>query len=247
MPRVLRRLGCCACRAFRLSVARHREPVGQRSGRHPAIWEPLVGTYRVFRRLLITFMAAASLAAIPLATAPQSRLRRVQSPAAGGLPMGLPPHGRATRTAGAAPGPAATTWLWGGDGRVFPGGHPLRPVHHRHARLGAALVRENPSVQARRGDLAFYGTGHVEFFVRPGPHVLVPWMPGPGSAGIRRTPGGIPRCSSGSGARADAGDPDPGRLTGAGCSAPPVRPRKRPGKPPPSFLKRPRGCGLARP
>jgi hypothetical protein len=22
--------------------------------------------------------------------------------------------------------------------------------------------------QARRGDLAFYGTGHVEFFVRPG-------------------------------------------------------------------------------
>jgi len=31
-----------------------------------------VGTYRVFRRLLITFMATASLAAIPLAAAPQA-------------------------------------------------------------------------------------------------------------------------------------------------------------------------------
>ena len=29
------------------------------------------------------------------------------------------------------------------------------------------LVRETQR-QARRGDLAFYGTGHVEFFVRPG-------------------------------------------------------------------------------
>jgi cell wall-associated NlpC family hydrolase len=29
------------------------------------------------------------------------------------------------------------------------------------------LVREKQS-QARRGDLAFYGSGHVEFFVRPG-------------------------------------------------------------------------------
>ena len=31
-----------------------------------------MGTYRVLRRLLITFMAMASLAAIPLATAPQA-------------------------------------------------------------------------------------------------------------------------------------------------------------------------------
>ena len=43
------------------------------------------------------------------------------------------------------------------------------------------LIPENES-QARRGDLAFYGSGHVEFFVRPGhtfgaqdPGTLIGW------------------------------------------------------------------------
>ena len=43
------------------------------------------------------------------------------------------------------------------------------------------LIPESES-QARRGDLAFYGSGHVEFFVRPGhtfgaqePGTLIGW------------------------------------------------------------------------
>ena len=124
-----------------------------------------MGTYPVIRRLLITIMAAATLAAIPLATTSQ-----------------------AASAGSRAPHEAAYVWAyhhmaghwycWGGTGPSCYdcSGAVMTAYAHEGIRFGRSttamlgsgrLIRESER-QARRGDLAFYGTGHVEFYVRPG-------------------------------------------------------------------------------
>ncbi len=124
-----------------------------------------MGPYRVFRRLLITFMATAFLAAIPLATTSQAASAGSRTP-------------REAAYIWAYQHTAGHWYCWGGTG---PGCYDCSGVvmaAYAHegiyfgrsttAMLGSGrLVRETMR-QARRGDLAFYGSGHVEFFVRPG-------------------------------------------------------------------------------
>jgi cell wall-associated NlpC family hydrolase len=124
-----------------------------------------VGPYRVFRRLLITFMATASLAAIPIATTSQAASAGTRTPRLAAYIWAY--H----HTAGHA-------YCWGGAGpSCYDCSGVVMAAYAREgitfgrsttAMLGSGrLVRESER-QARRGDLAFYGTGHVEFFIRPG-------------------------------------------------------------------------------
>jgi cell wall-associated NlpC family hydrolase len=124
-----------------------------------------VGPYRLFRRLLITFLATASLAAIPLATTSQAASAGSRAP-------------RLAAYIWAYHHMAGRPYCWGGTG---PGCYDCSgAVMSAYAREGlhfgrsttamldsGRLVRETMR-QARRGDLAFYGTGHVEFYIRPG-------------------------------------------------------------------------------
>jgi cell wall-associated NlpC family hydrolase len=124
-----------------------------------------VGTYRVLRRLLITFMAMASLAAIPLATAPQAASAGSRAPRlAAYLWAYHHAAGHAYCWAGAGPG------CYDCSGVVM-AAYAREGIHFGRSTTAmldsGRLVRETQR-QARRGDLAFYGTGHVEFFVRPG-------------------------------------------------------------------------------
>ena len=124
-----------------------------------------MGKYPVFRRLLITLMATASLAAIPLATSSQ-----------------------AASAGSRAPQVAAYIWAyqhmtghwycWGGTGPscydcsgAVMSAYAREGLHFGRsttAMLGSGRLVRVSERQARRGDLAFYGTGHVEFYVRPG-------------------------------------------------------------------------------
>jgi hypothetical protein len=120
-----------------------------------------VGTHRVFYRLLIILLISTSIVALPIATSRQ-----------------------AVTASARAPRMAAYVWAfhhvrdpycWGGTG---PGcfdcsGLIVAAYAHQGLHFGRStydilasrrLVRESES-HARRGDLAFFGTGHVEFFV----------------------------------------------------------------------------------
>lgn len=123
-----------------------------------------MGTHRVFRRLLIMFLISTSLLTIPIVTSHQAasasaRTRRIAA------------YKWAYHHAGDA-------YCWGGTGpSCFDcSGLVLAAYAHEGLHFGRTtyamlasrrLVRESAS-RARRGDLAFYGTGHVEFFVRRG-------------------------------------------------------------------------------
>jgi hypothetical protein len=76
--------------------------------------------------------------------------------------VGVPPHGGPLVLLGWYR-PRLLRLFRPGQRRVPALAHLLRPdlLH------SGKLIRESES-QARRGDLAFYGSGHVEFFVRPG-------------------------------------------------------------------------------
>jgi cell wall-associated NlpC family hydrolase len=124
-----------------------------------------VGTYRVFRRILITFMATASLAAIPLAAAPQAASAGSRAPRLAAYVWAY--HhtaGHAYCWAGAGP----SCYDCSGVVMAAYAREGIRFGRSTTAMLGSGrLVRETER-QARRGDLAFYGSGHVEFFIRPG-------------------------------------------------------------------------------
>ena len=124
-----------------------------------------MGTYPVLRRFLITIMAAASLAAIPLATTSQAASAGSRTP-------------REAAYVWAYQHMAGHWYCWGGTGPSCYdcSGAVMTAYVHEGIRFGRSttamlgsgrLIRESER-QARRGDLAFYGTGHVEFFVRPG-------------------------------------------------------------------------------
>ena len=110
-------------------------------------------------------MATASLAAIPLATTSQAASAGSRAP-------------RVAAYVWAYQHMAGHWYCWGGTGPscydcsgVVMSAYAREGFHFGRsttAMLGSGrLVRESER-QARRGDLAFYGTGHVEFFVRPG-------------------------------------------------------------------------------
>lgn len=124
-----------------------------------------MGKHRIFHRFLFLPLALAALLAIPIATAPQAA-------SAGNRPPHLAVYLWAYHHT------AGHSYCWGGTG---PGCYDCSGlVSAAYARWhiyfgrtttqmlnSGKLIRESES-QARRGDLAFYGTGHVEFFVRPG-------------------------------------------------------------------------------
>ena len=124
-----------------------------------------MGKRRIFHRFLFLPLALAALVAIPLATAPQAA-------SAGNRPPRLAVYVWAYQHTAGRP------YCWGGSG---PGCYDCSGlVSAAYARwhiyfgrttyqmlASGKLIRESES-QARRGDLAFYGSGHVEFFVRPG-------------------------------------------------------------------------------
>jgi cell wall-associated NlpC family hydrolase len=124
-----------------------------------------VGPYRVIRRLLITFLATASLAAIPLATTSQAASAGSRTP-------------REAAYVWAYQHMAGHSYCWGGTGPgcydcsgVVMAAYAREGIHFGRSTTdmlnSGRLIRESQR-QARRGDLAFFGSGHVEFFIRPG-------------------------------------------------------------------------------
>ena len=124
-----------------------------------------MGPYRVFRRLLITFMATATLAAIPLATTSQAASAGSRTP-------------REAAYIWAYHHAAGHWYCWGGTGPgcydcsgVVMAAYAWEGIRFGRSTtdmLGSGRLIPESERQARRGDLAFYGSGHVEFFVRPG-------------------------------------------------------------------------------
>jgi len=124
-----------------------------------------VGRYPVIRRLLIAFLATASLAAVPLAATSQAASAGSRTP-------------REAAYVWAYHHAAGHWYCWGGAGPscydcsgVVMAAYAREGIHFGRSTTAmlasGRLVRVTAS-QARRGDLAFYGTGHVEFFVRRG-------------------------------------------------------------------------------
>jgi peptidoglycan DL-endopeptidase CwlO len=110
-------------------------------------------------------MATASLAAIPLAAAPQAASAGSRAPRlAAYLWAYHHTAGHAYCWAGAGP----SCYDCSGVVMAAYAREGIRFGRSTTAMLGSGrLVRETER-QARRGDLAFYGSGHVEFFIRPG-------------------------------------------------------------------------------
>jgi cell wall-associated NlpC family hydrolase len=123
-----------------------------------------VGAHRIVNRFLVIFLLASSLLALSVVTSHQAASAGTRAK-----------HEVAFFWARAH---AGDPYCWGGTG---PGCFDCSGlVMAAYARQGLhfgrtttamlsspQLIREKQS-QARRGDLAFYGSGHVEFFVRPG-------------------------------------------------------------------------------
>jgi cell wall-associated NlpC family hydrolase len=123
-----------------------------------------VGTHRLFNRSLLIFVVAISLVALSFATSRQAAR-------AGSEPKYEAAFLWARTQAGHA-------YCWGGTGPscydcsgIVMAAYARQGLHFGRSTTdmlaSGDLIRETES-QARRGDLAFYGTGHVEFFVRPG-------------------------------------------------------------------------------
>jgi cell wall-associated NlpC family hydrolase len=123
-----------------------------------------VGQHRVFRHLSVLILAATALVAGPIATSHQAASAGARSPRVAAYVWAYHNAGK--------------PYCWGGTG---PGcfdcsGLVMAAYQQQGLYFGRStydmlasgrLVAESQS-RARRGDLAFYGTGHVEFFVRPG-------------------------------------------------------------------------------
>jgi cell wall-associated NlpC family hydrolase len=123
-----------------------------------------VGERRAFSRLLIMLLMSISVVALPIATSHQAATASTQA-------RRVAAYVWAYHHAGAP-------YCWGGAGPRCFDCSGLIEASYAHAGLyfgrstyamlaSGRLIRERES-QARAGDLAFYGTGHVEFFVRPG-------------------------------------------------------------------------------
>ena len=127
-----------------------------------------MGRYPVIRRLLIAFLATASLAAIPIATTSQAASAGSRTP-------------REAAYVWAYHHAAGHWYCWGGAGPscydcsgVVMAAYAREGIHFGRsttAMLGSGRLIRETARQARRGDLAFYGTGHVEFFDPAWPHV----------------------------------------------------------------------------
>ena len=151
--------------------------------KHPAIWEPLVGKHRAIhhrarRRLAVLAVAAAALLALPLAVTHQGASAGTETPRMAAFFW--------------ARSHAGDPYCWGGNGPTcFDCSGLVMAAYSREGLnfgrstydmlASGKLIPESES-QARRGDLAFYGSGHVEFFVRPGhtfgaqePGTLIGW------------------------------------------------------------------------
>ena len=123
-----------------------------------------MGTHRVPRRLMIMFLMSTFLVAVPIATSHQAAT-------ASTLARRVAAYVWAYHHAG-------DPYCWGGGGPSCFDCSGLIEAAYAHEGLyfgrttyamltSGRLIREG-EFQARPGDLAFYGTGHVEFFVRPG-------------------------------------------------------------------------------
>ena len=122
-----------------------------------------MGRYPVFRRLLIALLATASLAAVSIAATSQAASAGSRTP-------------REAAYVWAYHHAAGHWYCWGGAGPscydcsgVVMAAYAREGIHFGRSTTSmlasGRLIRETAR-QARRGDLAFYGTGHVEFFIR---------------------------------------------------------------------------------
>jgi cell wall-associated NlpC family hydrolase len=123
-----------------------------------------VGKHRVFRQLPILLLAATTAVAVPIATSPQAASAGVRSSRVAAYVWAYHNAGK--------------PYCWGGTGPscfdcsgLIMAAYAREGLHFGRSTFdmlaSGGLVPESQS-HARRGDLAFYGTGHVEFFVRPG-------------------------------------------------------------------------------
>jgi cell wall-associated NlpC family hydrolase len=152
------------CWAFRLSSLVHRDPVAIAAEAPCDLGAPIVGTYRLVNRFLIILIAAASLLALSLVTSHQAASAGTRARHEAAFLWARTQAGR--------------PYCWGGNGPscydcsgLVAAAYARQGLHFGRSTTAmlasGRLIRERES-QARRGDLAFYGTGHVEFFVRPG-------------------------------------------------------------------------------
>jgi cell wall-associated NlpC family hydrolase len=141
----------------------------QRSGSTLRSGGPVVGKHRAIHRsarlrLAVLSILSAALLALPLATSHQAAHASSQAPRLSAFFW--------------ARAHAGDSYCWGGSGPSCFDCSGLVMAAYSHEGLyfgrttyemlaSGKLIPEAES-QARRGDLAFYGTGHVEFFVRPG-------------------------------------------------------------------------------
>lgn len=137
-----------------------------------------MGKRRVFRHMFIILMASTSLVAIPVATSHQAATAGTRAPRVAAYVWAYHHAGDPYCWGGAGPG------CFDCSGLVM-AAYAQEGLHFGRSTTAmlasGRLVRESES-HARRGDLAFYGTGHVEFFVRPGhtfgaqdPGTLIGW------------------------------------------------------------------------
>jgi cell wall-associated NlpC family hydrolase len=123
-----------------------------------------VGKHRVFHRLLIMILMSTFLVTLPIVTSHQAATASTQARRVAAYLWAYHHRG--------------DWYCWGGTGPscfdcsgLIEAAYAHEGLHFgrtTYAMLASwRLVRERES-QARPGDLAFYGTGHVEFFIRPG-------------------------------------------------------------------------------
>jgi cell wall-associated NlpC family hydrolase len=123
-----------------------------------------VGAHRIVNRFLVIFLLTASLLTISLVASHQA--------------ASASPRAKHVVAFFWARAHAGHPYCWGGTGPscfdcsgLVMAAYARAGLHFGRTTTGMLssprLIREKES-QARRGDLAFYGSGHVEFFVRPG-------------------------------------------------------------------------------
>jgi cell wall-associated NlpC family hydrolase len=121
-----------------------------------------VGAHRIVNRFLVIFLLTASLLTISLVASHQA--------------ASASPRAKHVVAFFWARAHAGHPYCWGGTGPSCFDCSGLVMAAYAGLHFGRTttgmlssprLIREKES-QARRGDLAFYGSGHVEFFVRPG-------------------------------------------------------------------------------
>ncbi|HWG60915.1 MAG TPA: NlpC/P60 family protein [Streptosporangiaceae bacterium] len=123
-----------------------------------------MGKQSLLSRLMILLFVTAGAAVLPLTTSHQAAHASAKTPGVRAYIWAYHHVGRPYCWGGAGPG------CFDCSGLVMSAyehaGLPLRRTTYAMLR-SSRLVPESES-RARRGDLAFYGSGHVEFFVRPG-------------------------------------------------------------------------------